>query len=150
MVRDSSGLTFKNLEFAVDPSKPLNSFQVYGSKNIKFEGLDVHGDVSVHPKDAKLGLMIRASENVTVTNSEFHHLDMGVAHLDSKGLVITDSRFHHISVDGIRGGGSSDVLIKGNHFTTFLPAPGIIRMQSSSGQRTRPRRPAISSSPRMS
>jgi Ca2+-binding RTX toxin-like protein len=124
MVKDSQGLTFRGLEFVVDGAKADYPFQVLGSKNINLDALNVHGSLDGNPLNDAAALMIRNSTNVTVTNSEFHELRHGIAHLDSNGLRIEDNHFHDIRTDGVRGGGSSDVTIKGNYFTDFHAGEG--------------------------
>lgn len=124
MVRDSSGLNFRNLEFAVDPNKPLYSFQVYGSSHVTFEGLNVHGTLDGNPVGDKDGLMIRNSTDVSVTKSEFHELHNGINFLDSSKVVIEGNKFHDIQTDGIRGGGTSEMKVLNNSFTDFFPAAG--------------------------
>jgi parallel beta-helix repeat protein len=124
LVRDSSGLTFRGLEFNVDPAKPLNSFQVMKSSDIHFDRLHVHGTLNGNPADDKVGLMIRESKDVSITNSEFQQLWHAVSFLDNQKLVITGNKFHDLRTDGIRGGGTSDVLISKNSFTDFYPADG--------------------------
>jgi Ca2+-binding RTX toxin-like protein len=123
-VRDSSGITFRNLEFAVDPAKILYSFQIFGSKDIHLDRLSVHGTLNDNPADDKIGLMIRQSENVSVTNSTFQQLWHAISFLDSRGLDILGNDFHDLRTDGVRGGGTSDITISGNRFSDFYPADG--------------------------
>jgi Ca2+-binding RTX toxin-like protein len=124
MVKDSQGLTFRGLEFVVDAAKPDYQFQILGSKNVNLDALNVHGSLDGNPLNDAAALMIRNSSNVTVTNSEFHELRHGIQHMDSNGLKISDSHFHDIRTDGVRGGGSSNVTIKGNYFTDFHAGEG--------------------------
>lgn len=122
-VRGSSGLIFKNLEFSVDPAKPDRSFSITDSKRIQLDGLKVHGTMNGNPGDDRTGLIIRGSQDVSVRNSEFQQLSAGIEQLDNRKLVIAANNFHDIRMDGIRGGGSSDVTVSKNHFTDFYPAP---------------------------
>jgi len=124
MVRNSSGLTFSNLEFSeLDPTK-LFGFTVEGSSNIVLNNLDVHGIVGLGSAEASSPLLIRSSTNVTVTNSNFHDSEFGINLLNDTGLTISNNNFHDIRTDGIRGGGNSNVLISQNTFTDFHPAVG--------------------------
>lgn len=120
-VRGSSGLTFKDLEFRVDPS---STYQVLSSQNVHFSGIDMHGSLDGNPQNDGGGLMLRATSNVSVTDSEFHELYWGVAHLDSNGVAISGNAFHDIRMDGIRGGGTSNIQIVGNSFRDFKPVAG--------------------------
>jgi parallel beta-helix repeat protein len=124
LVKDSSGINFRNLEFAVDPAKPLNSFQIMSSKDIHVDKVNVHGTLNGNPADDKSGLMIRSSSDVSVTNSEFHQLWHGISLLDNDKIVLTGNNFHDIRTDGIRGGGTSNLMISNNSFTDFYPAAG--------------------------
>jgi Ca2+-binding RTX toxin-like protein len=124
LVRDSSGLNFRNLEFFVNPKDAVRAFEVSGSKDVHFTGLKVHGSIDGNPQNDGSGLMIRDSQDVSVTHSEFFELRFGIEQLDNKKLVISNNSFHHIREDGIRGGGSSDVLVSRNHFTDFFPVAG--------------------------
>jgi hypothetical protein len=69
-------------------------------------------------------MLIRNSSGVRVTHTEVHDLNEGVAHLDCDHLVISDNTFHNMGADGIRGGGSSWVEVKGNQFSDFHRASG--------------------------
>lgn len=120
----SASITFSNLELSVDPGGLDNPYLIYDSAHIRLEDLDVHGSLNGDPKDDQAAMLIRSSADVTVTNSEFHELEHGVAHLNSDGLVFSDNKFSEIRSDGIRGGGSSNVLITRNQFSDFRPLNG--------------------------
>jgi len=119
ILRDSQNLKFQGLEFKVSPSGYDNPFQVSGSTNIAFDGLKVHGSLNDNPGDDHDAMLIRGSKNVSVTNSEFQELRNAISHLENDGLNFSDNYFHDLRTDGIRGGGSDNVVIKGNHFTSF-------------------------------
>lgn len=123
-VRDSSGMTFRGIEFAADPKAGMYKFTVMGSENIVLDKLYVHGTLNDNPWDDTSPLMIRNSKNVSVTNSEFEQVWHGVSFLDNDGLTITGNEFHDIRTDGVRGGGTSNLLISNNTFTDFYPHPG--------------------------
>lgn len=125
VIRDSSGLTVRNVEFSFPEGSSPFPFQVLRSADIRIDQVHVHGSLDGNPgNDSLTGLQIRWSRNVSVTNSEFEQLEHGLAHLDNQGLNFTGNSFHDIRTDGIRGGGSSDVLIARNTFTDFYPAEG--------------------------
>lgn len=118
------GFTFKGLEFSVNPSGSDNPFQIFGSKNIVLDDLNVHGSLDSNGANDASALQIRASDGVVVKNSEFHDLKMGITHLDDRNITITNNSFHDIRVDGVRGGGSSNVTITKNYFTDFDSVAG--------------------------
>lgn len=122
-VRDSSGVTFEGLEFVSDPAV-AQAATVQGSSDIAFNNVLFHGSIDGNPQNDSGGLLVRSSSDVRIADSEFHELYWGVGHLDVVGLTITGSSFHDLRMDGIRGGGSSDVLISRNTFTDFKPVTG--------------------------
>ncbi len=124
MLKDSQGLTFRELEFVVDGAKADYPFQVLGSKNVNLDALNVHGSLDGNPHNDAAGLLIRNSSDVAVTNSEFQQLRHAIAHIDSNGVRIENNEFHDIRTDGIRGGGTSNMTVKGNYFTNFHSADG--------------------------
>lgn len=123
-LKSSTGLTFSNLEWQVDPAGPATPFQILSSTNVKLDHLNVHGSMDGTPQNDTDAIMIRGSTNVTVSNSEFQQLKTAVGHLDNTGLTVTGNYFHDIRLDGVHGGGSSNVKIADNYFTTFFPKAG--------------------------
>ena len=64
-------------------------------------------------------MLVRDSSGVTVSNSHFHELTIGLTHSNTTNLAITGNTFDLIRDDGIDGGGSSFVTIANNTFTNF-------------------------------
>ena len=120
-IDETVGLTLRDLEMKAALATG-NQFKVVDSRDIHFERVNMHGSVDGVSNDG-YGLLIRGSRDVSVSNSEFHDLEYGVSHLNSNGLTIDGNTFHHLQVDGVRGGGSSNVTIKGNLFRDFFPNP---------------------------
>jgi nitrous oxidase accessory protein NosD len=116
MVNASSGLEFRDIDLAVNPQSGF-AVQVLGSKEITLSSVNVHG----REVGDGSGVMIRGSTSVTFENSNVHHLHTGVNHLDSSDVRIIGNSFHDIRSDGVRGGGTSDIVISGNYFTDFYP-----------------------------
>lgn len=114
-------LTVQDIEVAANPAKGDNPIKVLSSTNIVMDRMNVHGTLNNDSSDDVAGMLIRNSNSVTVKNSEFQELSFGLGHLDSNGLIFTGNNFHDIRSDGIRGGGSSNVLIAENHFSDFYP-----------------------------
>ncbi|WP_162854526.1 right-handed parallel beta-helix repeat-containing protein [Sphingobium estronivorans] len=122
-VKNSSGLTFEDLRFTPQSVDRLYTFNVTNSSDIHFDGIEVVGpDGAAGYQSAPF--LIRGSENISVTNSEFHHLWNGISVLDSSHLNVTGNYFHDIRTDGFRGGGVSNLVVSGNYFTDFHPAAG--------------------------
>lgn len=119
----SSGLTIANVTLKDMDAATDYTFQVKDSSNIVFDGIKLVGPAGDIGYTAN-PFMIRASTNVTITNSEFTHMRYGVNLLDSNGVTVTNNYFHDIRTDGVRGGGTSNVVISNNRFTDFFPADG--------------------------
>lgn len=120
-VFDSKGLNFSNLEFSTAGQTVQNPLTVQGSTDIHFSNLNVHGSLNGTQMDDIYAMLIRDSKDVSVTNSEFHELQSAITHFDSRGVTFSGNSFHDLREDGIRGGGSSDVLITKNTFKDFHP-----------------------------
>ena len=122
MIKNSQGLTFSNLEFNVKYNMP---FQVLVSSRINFDGLDVHGTLNGSSSDDFQAMLVRYSNNVSVTNSHFHELTDALAHNNSSYLNFSGNLFDLIRDNGISGGGSSFVTIANNVFKDFDHVGGI-------------------------
>jgi hypothetical protein len=118
-LQNVQGLTLAGLEFSASCGTGFNPLIAYGSKNLRFEGLNIHGD-----NNCWAGLLIRESSQVVVTRSEFHHLGVGLSRLNAAHVDIIDNSFHDIASDGVNGGGGSFINIIGNRFTDFRPSNG--------------------------
>jgi hypothetical protein len=116
------GLVVSNLEVAVVPGE--KGVYVLKSSDVRIESFDLHGTLDNDPNGDGTGMQVRWSDNVTVTNSEFHELAHGLGHLDSSNLLFSNNEFHDLRIDGIRGGGSSFVTISGNTFRDFYRNEG--------------------------
>lgn len=121
MVRYSSNLQFADVVLSSQSGGPTNAFQVLDSSKIGFARILAEGPPLGAAAEAT-GLMIRNSQQVAVTDSEFRNLKHGVSLLDNNGVTLTNNYFHDIRIDGIRGGGSSNVTIAENLFTDFRSA----------------------------
>jgi Ca2+-binding RTX toxin-like protein len=122
--RDSSGITVSNVEMATSVANSKVVYAVYGSTDIHFDRVEVHGPAGLGSLTTVAPFVIRDSNNVTVTNSEFHDLQFGIGLRDTTDVKISGTYFHDMRTDGIRGGGNSDLSISGNFFTDFTPAEG--------------------------
>jgi hypothetical protein len=118
MMFGGGGVTFRNLDMRVNPSNGFAA-SLGGSKDVRFEGVRFSGK---QPGDGN-ALMIRDSADVDVKNCEAHDLGTGVNHLDSQGVRIENNRFWNLRSDGVRGAGTSDILVQGNRFRDFFPDP---------------------------
>jgi hypothetical protein len=92
---------------------------VGGSKAVRLERLVVHGNTACWS-----GLLVRDSDQVVVTGSEFSGTMVGLSRLNTSNMEISRNRFHHLQSDGTNGGCGSNVTIADNHFTDFRPVAG--------------------------
>lgn len=124
LVRNSRGLTFRDLTFQVQPEGTPNQFVVMRSQDVRLHGLNVHGPLAEAPLKGKGGLMLRESTRVGVSRSTFHQTQHGLTILDCTDVEVLENRFHNLQTDGLRGGGNARLVIRGNDFRDFFPAPG--------------------------
>ncbi|HEV2363406.1 MAG TPA: right-handed parallel beta-helix repeat-containing protein [Caulobacteraceae bacterium] len=123
-VHACSGLTFKDLKFCAVDTTSYFPFTVAGSSNIVLTGLGVYGDAAQLATGKATGLLIRGSSNVTVSNSNFCNLMVGLGQINNNGLTITNNSFHDLHIRGIDGGGSNNVVISYNTIHDIFPTPG--------------------------
>ncbi|HEY2753793.1 right-handed parallel beta-helix repeat-containing protein [Phenylobacterium sp.] len=119
-VNTSSGLTFDHLNLTV-PDGYSTGAAIYTSSNIMLSNLTVHGTSGI---DQGTGVFVRDSDHVTVTGSDVSALGSGIGQLNDTNVTYTNNNIHNLEVDGIFGGGSSNVVISGNHFQDFFPQTG--------------------------
>ncbi|WP_150290555.1 right-handed parallel beta-helix repeat-containing protein [Sphingobium estronivorans] len=121
--RNVEGLVLRDLEFDVVAANGMFSYDLTGCANIELRRINVHGSLDGNPANDTSPIMIRGSSHVTVADSDFQELFHGISFLESRNLTFTGNAFRDLRTDGIRGGGSSHLLISGNVFTAFKPAP---------------------------
>lgn len=117
-VVNSSGINFSNVEF-FNNSASLYWMTVTGSKNITFDKVDVHGILNGSSSDDGVGLSLRDSANITVSNSKFHELTGGIYYQNITNLTVNGSDFRLIRNDGVAGTAVRGLVIDGNMFTNF-------------------------------
>jgi hypothetical protein len=122
-VTDSSGLTFRGLEFSVG-GQAIYPIRFTGVDRVIVDQAWVHGTLNGDPGDDTAALLVRESRHFAVTNSEFEQLWHGISFLDGEHYTFSGNTFRELRTDGIRGGGASHVTITNNFFTDFFPAPG--------------------------
>src|SRR3546814_7847110 len=57
----------------------------------------------------------------TLFRSEFEDRHHAINFLDSDHVTVSGNSFHTMRSDGVRGGGTNDVVISNNYFTDFHP-----------------------------
>jgi len=125
-IDNSSGITVKNFEvFATTNSDKNGVVGVFKVSDVHFDHLNVHGSLDGNTLNDTDGLGIKLSNNVTVTNSEFQQLRVGIGFGDNTNVKITGNYIHDLSMDGIHGGGTSNMLVANNYITDFAKLPGV-------------------------
>ncbi|RVU03514.1 hypothetical protein EOE18_15450 [Novosphingobium umbonatum] len=123
-VKNSSGITFSNLDFYEEDAGTYWNFTITNCSDIAIDNVTLHGPDNVGSGEESQILLIRNSSGVSVTNCEFYNLYSGLNLLDCDGITVSNNSFHDIRMDGIRGGGNSNIVISSNYFTDFYPASG--------------------------
>jgi hypothetical protein len=127
---NSNGIAFDSIEFSIPLTAPtqnagdINNLSVINSSNIIFFDILVHSDEGGTLETTGSGLLIRDSNDISVVDSEFYSLHNAIGHLHDEGLKISGNWFHDLWDDGIRGGGSSSILISYNRFKSMHPDKG--------------------------
>jgi len=149
-IRDSAGLTLSGLELVASPGSDAGAdgkgdedgvapqqgrpkppggsrfiFIVADSERITLDRLNVHGPIgNLEAASVLSPLLVRASRQVTVSNSRFSFMRHGLEMLDLDGFKVIGNDFSDLRTDGIRGGNSSNIEIAYNVMTDFFPAAG--------------------------
>ncbi|ODP36462.1 hypothetical protein BFL28_05585 [Sphingomonas turrisvirgatae] len=122
-LRDSGNLTFSDLVFQSSGSPKQDAFLFNGTRNLRFERLKVTGQDGPDGYLDK-SMFIRNSQQIAITNNEFTHAWIALSLLDTQQVSVTSNYFHGLRMDGVRGGGNSDIEIAYNvlaDFKTALP-----------------------------
>ena len=122
-ITNSSGFNFSNLELAAKEGGQF-AFLVYGSKDLTFSNLNVHGSLNNNPQGDASGISIRSSSDIRIQDSEFHELKRGVGVTDSKNVEISGNSFHDLQTDGVMVADVQGLKITANNFKNFFPAAG--------------------------
>src|SRR3546814_4175256 len=120
-VSDSSGLNFTHVEFSLDPANKYFPITIGSSSDIDTSHMYVHGLLDGDPSNDAMAMNIWNSSNISVTESEFEDLHHAINFLDSDHVTVSGNSFHTMRSDGVRGGGTNDVVISNNYFTDFHP-----------------------------
>lgn len=114
-----NGLNLVGVEFSASCGAGLHPLTVWGSKNLRFEALNIHGDTNCWS-----ALLLRESSGIVVTKSEIHDLGNGISRINAGDVTISDNFLHHLASDAINGGGGSNITVIRNRITDFRPAAG--------------------------
>jgi parallel beta-helix repeat protein len=118
-ITNSSGLTFSNLVFTTEGSDDPYPFRLRYATGVTLVNLSVHGSMDGNPQNDQSGLWLGDCEHITIRNSEFQELANGIVHGNSSDILIDGNYIHNIAIDGIHGGGTSNITISNNHMADF-------------------------------
>jgi hypothetical protein len=120
-----NGLIFRQVEFDNSgTAKQAGSFEVFDSRFVTFENVHIHGKLDGDTRDDLDGLRIVRGSDITVRNSEFEQLRIGMGFKETIRAKVVGNSFHDLRLDGIRVVGSSNIEIVENSFTDFYRVPG--------------------------
>ena len=120
MLENSQGIDVRGVEVA--SATDAFAVTVADSSDVTLSELKVHSAAGAG--HGGVGFMIRDSDGVSVTGSEIAELGSGIGHVHASHLTISNNTLHHLQTDGIFGGGSTHVVVAGNHIGEFHPQPG--------------------------
>ena len=122
----SSGLSFSHLEFStVGGADATYGWRVTNCQNIAFDSLMVQGALGSTPYNNPSGFVFTGCTNLSVTNSSFQYLQVGIVDYNSSGVTFDSNSFKWMGTDGIDDRQVSNLQIDNNTFTDFLPGPGV-------------------------
>ena len=139
---NTSNITFDEINFDYTYSSgdkaATNKFLITGSSNITIDNSVFDGDLSSGTGLGK-GLVIRSSNNIDVTNTEFHSWWKALGASKSSDITFAGNNIHTIRSDGISLGEVQNVLIENNYIHDFGGLAGsndhrdMIQVQRSNG-----------------
>jgi hypothetical protein len=97
---------------------------IQSSNNVTFDRVFIHGSLDNNPGNDGWGMFVANSNNVTVQNSRLQELNRGVLFDNSSNVKAVNNTFFSFRSDGLNFTATDNVLVQGNHFSNFRPAPG--------------------------
>lgn len=127
----AQGLTFKQVDFAtLDSSDKIAegirywAFKIVKSEDIHFDQVHVHGSLDKDSSNDVMGIQIRDSANVSITNSTFEQLERAAAIGQTQGVNVSGNVVKDLRSDGFDFAEVSNVRVVGNFLTNFVPVAG--------------------------
>jgi hypothetical protein len=123
---DSSGFKFSELEMSTEGSTdPIYGFRVQDSDNLIFDDLITYGNKNNTPTMNRAGFYITHCSNITISNSQFVHMGVGIGANKNDNIRIIRNLFLEMSKGGVEMGAVGFVTIADNVFANFDTGRGI-------------------------
>lgn len=100
------------------------TIKVAGADHLKLEKLFIHGSLNDNPDDDGRGLVVVQSQAVTVADSQFRDLRVGVVFDKCKSVQVSGNVFEDMRSDGGNFADCWAVRVVGNRFSDFHPIKG--------------------------
>lgn len=127
----AQGLIFKQVNFAtLDHTDKIAegvrywAFKIVKSENIHFDQVHVHGSLDKNPGNDVMGIQVRDSANVSITNSTFEQLERAAAIGQTQGVNVSGNFVRDLRSDGFDFAEVINVRVVGNFLTNFVPVTG--------------------------
>jgi hypothetical protein len=117
-------MTFQDLDMWANVFPAYNAWKVRNSGNIAFKRVRFHGSLDGNPQNDQWGINFAETTNVSVTDSEFIELGIGLQISKSTGFLFARNYVHFLQTDGLELNEVRDVQILNNFITDFHPVKG--------------------------
>ncbi|MGC6401630.1 right-handed parallel beta-helix repeat-containing protein [Sphingomonas sp. FW199] len=120
------GLTLRGVmvEGALAPADATALISVRQANDVTIEDVGLMGSPDGAAPRMINGIFLQGVQNVRLERNQVRRLRFGFAYLASRGLAIRHNEICDMATDGMRGGGTDDLLIEGNVIGGFTPRPG--------------------------
>ena len=120
---DISGVKLRNLRFEGPVVHMHYKLLFERCRNVDLEGLAFIGDATTYDEPTHSAAMIRWTKSARIHGNQFSRFNAGLTMLTVSDVEVSDNSFADMRVDGIRGGGISNAIIRRNQAVNFHPYP---------------------------
>jgi hypothetical protein len=120
------GLTLRGVmvEGALAPADATALISIRQANDVTIEDVGLIGSPEGMAPRMINGIFLQGVKDVRLERNQVRRLRFGFAYLASRGLSIRHNEICDMATDGMRGGGTDDLLIEGNIIGGFAPRPG--------------------------